>query len=75
MTIIWLSIQDPLWEKVIWYANDCPWEAGPILAQKMIENHFSDWEKVFVAIEGEKIVWFCTFTKEGWIPTMSGLCL
>lgn len=68
MTIIWLSIQNPLWEKVIWYANDCPWEAGPILAQKMIENHFSDWEKVFVVIEGEKIVWFCTFTKEGWIP-------
>lgn len=68
MTIIWLSIQDPLWEKVIWYANDCPWEAGPILAQKMIENDFSDWGKVFVAIEGEKIVWFCTFTKESWIP-------
>lgn len=68
MTIIWLSIQDPLWEKVIWYANDCPWEAGPILAQKMIENHFSDWEKVFVAIEDDKIVWFCTFTKEDWIP-------
>ena len=67
MTIIWLSIQDPLWKKVIWYANDCPWQAGPLLAQKMIENDFSDWEKVFVAIEGEKIVWFCTFTKEGWI--------
>lgn len=67
MIIIWLSIQDPLWKKVIWYANDCPWQAGPLLAQKMIENDFSDWEKVFVAIEGEKIVWFCTFTKEGWI--------
>ena len=67
MTIIWLSIQDPLWEKVIWYANDCPWEAGPILAEKMIQNNFSDWERVFVAIEDDKIVWFCTFTKEGWI--------
>jgi hypothetical protein len=31
----------------------------------MIENHFSDWEKVFVAMEDDKIVWFCTFTKEG----------
>lgn len=67
MTIIWLSIQDLLWEKVIWYANDCSWEAGPLLAQKMIENDFSDWERVFVAIEDDKIVWFCTFTKEDWI--------
>lgn len=67
MTIIWLSIQDPLWEKVIWYANDCPWQVGPLLAQKMIENDFSDWEKVFVAMEGDKLLWFCTFTKEGWI--------
>lgn len=68
MTIIWLSIQDPLWEKVIWYANDCPWEAGPILAEKMIQNNFSDWERVFVAIEDDKIVWFCTFTKDDGIP-------
>ncbi|RAL56834.1 hypothetical protein BSK20_01020 [SR1 bacterium human oral taxon HOT-345] len=68
MTIIGLSIQDPLWKKVIGYANDCPWEAGTILAQKMIENDFSDLERVFVAIEDDKIVGFCTFTKEDGIP-------
>ena len=63
-TVYW----DVFWCKLIDYAKKCPREAWPILAQKMEENKFLDWERIFVAIDDEKIIWFCTFTKEDWIP-------
>jgi GNAT superfamily N-acetyltransferase len=34
----------------------------------MQDNVFTDWERVFVATDGDKIVGFCTFTKEDGIP-------
>ena len=68
MNIVSISSRDNLWNKLIGYANSCPWSAWPILAQKMNENKFLDWEKIFVAIGNYDIVWFCTFTKEDWIP-------
>ena len=63
-TIPWDNKRD----KLISYATNCHREAGPILAQKMEKNNFLDWERVFVAIENEQIIGFCTFTKEDWIP-------
>ena len=68
MNIKKLNQNEKLWEELIDYANNCDWEAWPILAQKMEENNFLDWEKVFIAIDDEKIVWFCTFTEKDWIP-------
>ena len=68
MNIKKLNQNEKLWQELIDYANNCDWEAWPILAQKMEENNFLDWEKVFIAIDDEKIVWFCTFTKEDWVP-------
>ena len=68
MNIKKLNQNEKLWQELIDYANNCVWEAWPILAQKMEENNFLDWEKVFIAIDDEKIVWFCTFTEEDWIP-------
>ena len=68
MNIKKLNQNEKLWQKLIDYANNCDWEAWPILAQKMEENNFLDWEKVFIAIDDEKIVWFCTFTEKDWIP-------
>ena len=59
---------DSLRENIIEYTKICDWEAWPILAKKMINNEFSDWERVFVTIENNNIIWFCTFTKEDWIP-------
>jgi hypothetical protein len=38
------------------YANSCNREAGPILAQKMKNNGFSNWERIFVATENGKII-------------------
>ena len=68
MNIKKLNQNEKLWQELIDYANNCDWETWPILAQKMEENNFLDWEKVFIAIDDEKIVWFCTFTKEDWVP-------
>lgn len=63
-----INQNERLWQELINYANNCDWEAWEILAQKMKENIFLGWEKIFVAIDDEKIIWFCTFTKEDWIP-------
>ena len=68
MQIKSINQNEKLRQQLINYANNCDWETWPILAHKMEENNFWGWEKVFVAINDEKIVWFCTFTKEDWIP-------
>ncbi len=68
MEIQFLTSKDDLWGKLTDYASSCGREAWPILARKMKEDNFLDWEKIFVATENNKIVWFCTFTKEDWIP-------
>jgi len=68
MNILSISSKGNLWNKLIDYANSCNWGAWPILAQKMSENNFLVWEKIFVATENDEIIWFCTFTKEDWIP-------
>ena len=59
---------DVFWQNVLDYAKNCTREAWPILTQKMQWNEFLDWERIFIAIDNEKIVGFCTFTKEDWIP-------
>lgn len=68
MQIKSINHDEKLWWELINYANNCDWEAWPILAEKMKENNFLDWERIFLTIDDEKIVWFCTFTKEDWIP-------
>ena len=59
---------DIFWQNVLDYAKSCAREAWPLLAQKMEWDEFLDWERIFIAIDNEKIVGFCTFTKEDWIP-------
>ena len=68
MQIKFIIQNDRYWQELIDYANNCGRAAWPILAQKMRENKFLERERIFVAIENEQIVWFCTFTKEDWIP-------
>ena len=68
MWIISITKRDKLRNELINYSKNCNREAWPILAQEMEENKFLDWEKIFVAVDNSKIIWFCTFTKEDWIP-------
>ena len=56
MLINYISSKDDIRNTLLTYANSCDWEAGPILAQKMKENSFSDWEKIFVTTENGKII-------------------
>ncbi len=58
-----------LWDRLIVYTQNCSWEdVGKHLAQMLTEKRFSDWETVFAAVEGEKIIGFCTFLKTDYYP-------
>jgi predicted GNAT family N-acyltransferase len=59
---------DEWWQKTIDYAKNCSWGAGPVLAKQMERNEFSDWERVFIAIENGNIAGYCTFAKKDCIP-------
>lgn len=59
---------DALWSRLADYAQSCSWIAGPHLAEMLRENRFSDWEAVFAAMDGERIVGFCTFLKTDYYP-------
>lgn len=63
-----ITSKDSLRNDLIEYAKVCEREAWPVLAEKMERDSFLDWERIFVTIENNKIIWFCTFTKEDWIP-------
>ena len=57
-----------LWNKTISFAQSCSWKAGPVLAERMKENAFQNWERVIVAVENDGIVGFCTFTEKDELP-------
>ena len=55
---------EELWEKVATYAKNCSFEdTGKYLSNRMKANRFSDWERVFVALENNSIAGFCALTK------------
>jgi hypothetical protein len=66
-----LIYSDNLWKVVADYAQGCSWRAGTALAKRMKGNHFSDWERVFAAIDGDQIAGFCTLTKTDCIPDIA----
>ena len=64
MEIKALVYGDELWQFVAEYANGCSWQTtGECLSTLMKRNGFSDWERVFVALENDKIAGFCAFTE------------
>lgn len=62
---------DKLWQVVTEYAQECSWRAGANLAKQMKECLFSDWERVFVALDGDQIAGYCTLAKIDCIPNIS----
>ena len=66
-----ITSSDELWCKVRDYASECSWRAGKSLANAMVNNIFTDWERVIVALENEKICGYCTVTKVDCIPDVS----
>jgi predicted N-acetyltransferase YhbS len=62
---------DKSWQIVAEYAQECSWGAGATLAKQMKECHFSDWERVFVALDGDLIAGYCTLAKTDCIPDIA----
>lgn len=59
---------DSEWTKVIDYAEKCSWKAGINLANAMRKEQFTEWERVFIAIENDEIAGYCTVAKTDCIP-------
>ena len=73
MNIILMQNRHPLWEKTAAFAQNCSWRAGAILAERMRENRFQDWERVIIAAEQNEIAGFCTLTEQDELPADSGI--
>ena len=56
------------WPRVAEYAQNCSWRAGKALADDMLHNRFTDWERVIVATEEDSIAGYCTVAKTDCIP-------
>ncbi len=68
MNIQALDKNQPLWDKVIILAENCSWNAAHRLAVRMLDNDFSDWERVFAAVGNGSVLGFCVFEERGYIP-------
>ena len=60
------------WDETIALAEQCSWRAGPLLARKMKENDFQDWERVCSACVDGNAVGFCTFCEKDELPEEYG---
>lgn len=57
-----------LWDETIALAANCSWRTGPYLAEKMADNDFAGWERVFaVCVDGE-VAGFCTLSEKDELP-------
>ena len=60
-----------MWNKVRDYAEKCPWSAGKSLASAMGNNLFTEWERVIIALDEQKICGYCTVARTDCIPDAS----
>ncbi len=56
------------WNETISLAAKCSWKAGSYLAEKMKNNEFAEWERVFAASVDGKVVGFCTLAEKDELP-------
>ena len=63
-----MSEGHPYWAATRSFAAACSWSAGPVLAQKMADHAFQEWERVFCAVENGKAAGFCTFVERDELP-------
>ena len=47
------------------YAENCSWgDTGKYLSNRMKNNGFSDWERIFVVLDNNNIAGFCALSKK-----------
>lgn len=63
-----MSQEHQYWKDTLSLAAKCSWKAGHYLSQKMANNEFLKWERVFCAVENGKVVGFCTLTEKDELP-------
>ena len=68
MDIKMITSSDKIWNTVRDYANSCSWSAGKSLAGAMDNNLFTEWERVIIALDNQKICGYCTVAKTDCIP-------
>lgn len=68
MEILMIQQGHPLWDKVIPFAQNCSWAAGPIVAERMRTNAFRDRERVIIAADGGEIAGYCMFSERDELP-------
>lgn len=68
MDIKTITSSDNEWTKVMVYTENCSWKAGKLLANEMKKEHFTDWDRVLIAIEDGEIAGYCTVSKRDCIP-------
>ncbi len=56
------------WNDTMSFAAKCSWKAGAYLSEKMANNEFREWERVFCAVENGKVTGFCTLTEKDELP-------
>ncbi len=71
MVVMPIEPHSALWPRVADYARQCSWGAGRSLARAMCTNGFRDWERVFVALEGDDIAGYCTLSATDCIPDVA----
>lgn len=68
MEVFLIGPGHPLWIETISFAETCSWRAGPVLATKMKNGCFSEWERVCVCCVNGDLAGFCTFTEKDELP-------
>ena len=66
-----ITSSDEMWSKARDYAENCSWGAGRSLADAMDNNLFTEWERVIIALDNNKICGYCTAAKTDCIPDVS----
>ena len=68
MEIYSMTQEHKYWNETISLAAKCSWKAGPYLAEKMKNNEFTEWERVFCVCVDGKAAGFCTLTERDELP-------
>jgi len=70
MEIKQIFSENVLWQKTIEYGKNCSWKAGATFAKNLENNVFTEWERVFVAVDENNLAGFCAFVKKDSIPNV-----
>lgn len=71
MDLKMITSSDKTWNKVSDYAKNCSWNAGKTLASAMNNNLFTEWERIIIALDNQKICGYCTVAKTDCIPNIN----